>query len=151
MPRHRVPHHPDAIHLRRHATNEVHAMNSNPVMWFEIYVQDMPRAQRFYEAVLQLKLEPLGDPSDSGIEMKAFPMDMDRPGTGGALVKVDGVTSGGNSTLVYFSCDDCAEEEGRVETVGGRVHRGKISIGEYGFISLVFDTEGNLFGLHSQK
>ncbi|MBM4231128.1 MAG: VOC family protein, partial [Gammaproteobacteria bacterium] len=28
-------------------------MNSNPVGWFEIYVQDMPRAKAFYEAVFQ--------------------------------------------------------------------------------------------------
>jgi predicted enzyme related to lactoylglutathione lyase len=33
-------------------------MNNNPVIWFEIYVQDMARAKAFYEAVFQLKLEP---------------------------------------------------------------------------------------------
>lgn len=27
-------------------------MNRNPVGWFEIYVQDMHRAQKFYEVVL---------------------------------------------------------------------------------------------------
>jgi predicted enzyme related to lactoylglutathione lyase len=29
------------------------------------------------------------------------------------------------------------------------VHREKMSIGEYGFIVLAVDTEGNMFGLHS--
>jgi hypothetical protein len=29
--------------------------------------------------------------------------------------------------------------------------RDKMSIGQYGFIVLSFDTEGNLFGLHSTK
>ena len=57
--------------------------------------------------------------------------------------------SGGNSTLVYFSCDDCAIEEARVVEFGGSIQKGKTSIGEYGFISLVLDTEGNMFGLHS--
>ena len=57
--------------------------------------------------------------------------------------------SGGNSTLVYFSCTDCAIEAGRVAAFGGRIQREKMSIGEYGFISLAFDTEGNMFGLHS--
>ena len=33
-------------------------MKTNPVGWFEIYVQDTNRAKRFYEAVLQSKLEP---------------------------------------------------------------------------------------------
>lgn len=27
----------------------------------------------------------------------------------------------------------------------------KFAIGQYGFIALVYDTEGNVFGLHSMK
>jgi uncharacterized protein len=123
-------------------------MKSNPVGWFEIYVQDIERAKTFYEAVLQLKLEQLPSPE---IEMWAFPMDPAQSGAAGALVKMDGFPSGGNSTLVYFICEDCAVEESRVEANGGRVQRAKMSIGEYGFISLVYDTEGNMFGLHSMR
>ena len=63
----------------------------------------------------------------------------------------DGAPSGGNSTLVYFSCEDVAQEESRVEAAGGRIQRKKMSIGEYGNISLAFDTEGNLFGVHSKQ
>ena len=121
-------------------------MKNNPVGWFEIYVQDLDRAKKFYESVFQLRLEKLNNPE---IEMWAFPMDMNRWGAGGALVKMNGVPSGGNSTLVYFSCEDCSIEEGRVGKSGGRIQRKKTSIGEYGFISLVLDTEGNMFGLHS--
>jgi predicted enzyme related to lactoylglutathione lyase len=121
-------------------------MKSNPVGWFEIYVQDMERAKAFYETVLQGKLDRLDSPE---IEMWSFPMEMDKMGCGGALVKMEGFPSGGNSTLVYFSCADCAVEEARVEEAGGRIQRSKMSIGQYGFISLVFDTEGNMFGLHS--
>ena len=32
---------------------------SNPVGWFEIYVQDMPRARAFYQAVLARPLDQL--------------------------------------------------------------------------------------------
>ncbi|MDH5821879.1 VOC family protein [Luteimonas sp. RD2P54] len=122
----------------------------NPVGWFEIYVQDMARAQKFYETVLGVKLEKLGNP-DASLEMMAFPMGMERPGASGALAKMSGVPSGGNSTLVYFICEDCAEEAGRVAAAGGRIEREKMSIGEYGFIVLAIDTEGNMFGLHSMK
>ncbi len=122
--------------------------NSNPVVWFEIYVQDMDRAKQFYESVFQLKLERLNNPD---LELWSFPMDMDRTGASGALVKMDGVSSGGNSTLVYFVCTDCAVEAARVIESGGSIQREKFSIGEYGFIALVFDTEGNLFGLHSMQ
>lgn len=120
----------------------------NPGCWFEIYVQDMARARRFYEAVLQTALQKLESP---GIEMFAFPMGMDLPGASGALVKMEGVASGGNSTVVYFACDDCAVEAGRVAKAGGKVFKEKFGIGEYGFIALATDTEGNLFGLHSMR
>jgi predicted enzyme related to lactoylglutathione lyase len=123
-------------------------MAPNPVGWFEIYVQDMNRAKRFYSSVFGAKLEKL----DSGdLEMWAFPMSEEGYGASGALVKMQGVPSGGNSTIVYFTCEDCAIEVKRVLAAGGKVMKDKFSIGQYGFIALVFDTEGNLFGLHSRR
>jgi hypothetical protein len=98
--------------------------------------------------VFQVKLERL---NDSEIEMWTFPLSMEKAGASGAIVKMSGVSSGGNSTLIYFGCEDCAIEEARVKTAGGRIQKPKMSIGEYGFISLVFDTENNLIGLHSQR
>jgi hypothetical protein len=120
----------------------------NPVHWFEIYVQDMDRARRFYETVFDVKLQRL---NSGDVEMWAFPMSTDRVGSGGSLVKVDGVRSGGNSTLVYFACEDCALEAGRIDSAGGKVQRQKLSIGEYGHVVLALDTEGNMIGLHSMK
>ena len=118
----------------------------NPGCWFEIYVENMARARKFYETVLATTLTKLDSP---GMEMFAFPMEMNAPGASGALVKMEGVPAGGNSTLIYFSCDDCAVEAGRVAKAGGKVFKEKFSIGEYGFIALAFDTEGNMFGVHS--
>jgi len=123
-------------------------MTRNPVGWFEIYVQDMERARTFYARVLGVELQSLPSPE---IEMWAFPMDMASAGASGALTKMEGMASGGNSTLVYFSCEDCAVEAGRVAEAGGNVFREKMSIGEHGFIALALDTEGNMFGLHSMK
>lgn len=123
----------------------------NPVGWFEIYTDDIQRAQTFYETVLNVQLASLLDPEEGGATMRAFPADMNGYGATGALVHMQGVAAGGNSTLVYFSCDDCAVEESRVVAAGGRVERSKMSIGEHGFITLAFDTEGNMFGLHSQN
>jgi len=118
----------------------------NPVGWFEIYVQDMARAKRFYETVLGLRLDRL---EVDALEMWAFPMTMDAGGASGSLVKAEGMPSGGNSTLVYFSCADCAVEAGRVAAAGGTLVREKFSIGQYGFVALAQDTEGNMIGLHS--
>jgi predicted enzyme related to lactoylglutathione lyase len=123
-------------------------MAGNAVSWFEIYVQDMPRAKAFYETVLARTLERIGS---SDIEMWAFQGVMEQYGTGGALVRIPGVPSGGNSTIVYFECADCAVEGARVVAAGGKVYREKFSIGQFGFIVLATDTEGNMFGLHSMK
>jgi uncharacterized protein len=121
-------------------------MQGNPVNWFEIYVQEMGRAKSFYESVFQVKLERLNNPA---LEIWAFPMRMDKMGASGALVKMEGFPSGGNSTLVYFHSVDCSVEAARVVKFGGRIQREKMSIGQYGFIALAYDTEGNMFGLHS--
>ena len=123
-------------------------MKPNPVGWFEIYVDDMARAKAFYETVFQSTLEKL---HSDAIEMWAFPMQSDLWGAAGSLVKMEGFSAGRNSTLVYFSCDDCAVEQARAEKAGGRLQRGKFSIGQYGFIALVLDSEGNMIGLHSMK
>ncbi len=123
-------------------------MKSNPVGWFEIYVQDMGRAKSFYECVFAIQLEKLESPE---LEMWAFPMQEDGPGAMGALVRLEGCPSGGNSTLVYFTCTDCALEAERAKENGGRIFKDKFSIGQYGFISLVYDTEGNMIGLHSMQ
>lgn len=123
----------------------------NPIGWFEIYVDDMERAKAFYESVLNVTLEPLVVPDDSGMQMLSFPANQEAYGATGALVKMDGVAAGGNSVMVYFNCEDCAEEESRVLAAGGSVQQSKMSIGEYGFCSMVLDTEGNQIGLHSMK
>ena len=122
-------------------------MAVNPVIWFELYVNDMARARAFYETVLGRMLEPM---PDAGMEYFAFPMQNDQLGAGGALAKMEGMAPGGGGTLIYFHCDDCAVEEGRVAAAGGTVIKPKMSLGTYGFISLVLDTEGNTIGLHSQ-
>ena len=125
-------------------------MTRNPVGWFEIYVQDMARAKKFYETVLQIELTKLDAPNTvDEIEMQAFPMNMEAGGASGALAKMEGCPSGGMGTIVYFSCEDCANEASRVEAAGGQIFKPKMSIGQYGFIALVTDTEGNMIGLHS--
>lgn len=125
-------------------------MNVNPVVWFEIYVSDMERAKRFYEAVLQKPLTRLDTPAPD-IEMWAFPMEMEGAGAAGSLCKMKGCPPTPGTTLIYFQCEDCAVEESRVAKAGGRVEKPKMSIGQYGAISLVRDTEGNMIGLHSMK
>lgn len=121
-------------------------MNSNPVKWFEIYVQDMTRAKAFYEKVFNVTLQRLGN---GELEMWSFPGEVNKYGAPGALIHVPGVPSGGNSVLIYFGCKDCAVESAKAVEAGGAIYREKFSIGEFGHIALINDTEGNLIGLHN--
>ncbi|OGG95543.1 MAG: lactoylglutathione lyase [Candidatus Lambdaproteobacteria bacterium RIFOXYD12_FULL_49_8] len=123
-------------------------MSSNAISWFEIYVEDMARAKAFYEGVFQVTLSQIPAPNT---EMWAFEGNPDVYGAHGALVKMPGFEVGKNSVLVYFACEDCAVTQARVAQFGGQIKGNKRSIGEHGFISLVFDPEGNLIGLHSFK
>ena len=123
-------------------------MNNNPVGWFEIHVQDMNRAKTFYENVFDMQLSKL-DGTD--LDMLAFPSNMEGYGAPGALVRMPGFQSGGNSVLVYFKCADCAVQAAIAVKSGGKVEKEKFSIGQYGHIALVYDTEGNMIGLHSME
>jgi len=120
----------------------------NPVGWFEIYVQDMERAKNFYQNTFEVTLERLEAPE---IELWAFPMQPDNPGCPGALVKMAGKDPGPGGTIIYFSCADCSVEAARAAKNGGQIQREKSSIGQYGFISFINDTEGNMIGLHSME
>ncbi|MEL7536084.1 MAG: VOC family protein [Pseudomonadota bacterium] len=121
-------------------------MATTAIDWFEIYVKDLAKSVAFYEAVLGVTLEPLGS---QDIAMRAFPKGPSDAGAAGALVHVPGYEPSGNTTVVYFQCDDVATEAARVEGAGGKVHRPKMSIGPYGFVAHIIDPEGNMFGLHS--
>jgi uncharacterized protein len=121
----------------------------NPVGWFEIYVQDMGRARNFYQDTFRVILQPLTSPDGPEIELWAFPMEMDLPGSSGAIARMPGKDSGGGGTIVYFSCADCAVEAARAALCGGNIHLEKTPIGEYGFMALVMDPDGNMIGLHS--
>ncbi|PIE00310.1 MAG: lactoylglutathione lyase [Thiothrix nivea] len=134
-------------------------MQGNPVGWFEIYVQDIARAKAFYENVFQLTLEALPAPESpewqkdcaGKMEMLSFSLSDEGYGATGALIRMDEVPSGPGGTLVYFKCEDCAEEAARAVENGGSIFREKTSIDPHGFIAIVNDTEGNMIGLHSMK
>lgn len=126
-------------------------MKQNAIGWFDIYVEDMHRAVNFYQPVLKQELEDMVDPTDDGVTMKSFAADMGTYGAGGALIKRQGSAPGIGGTLIYFGVADCSIEEARVAGAGGTVINPKMSIGEFGWVSICMDTEGNMFGLSSMK
>lgn len=119
----------------------------NPVGWFDIYVSNLERAKKFYTTVFNTEFVDL--PIEWG-RQSLFPFDQGSPNISGALVEKTDRTNNGNNTVVYFETNDCTAEESRIEKAGGRIIKPKMSIGEFGYISLFIDTEGNTVGLHSR-
>ncbi len=124
-------------------------MDHNMIGWFEIPVTDMDRAKAFYEKVfnIEISIHDLG-----GLVMGWFPYDDAVKGISGSLVMHEMYSpSDFAGVLIYFSCKDLEVELGRVEANGGEILRTKTAIGgEYGFMGLIKDTEGNRIGLHSR-
>jgi len=125
----------------------------NVINWFEIYVSDFDRAKKFYSEVFKLELTdlPMNNPNHPDMKYATFPSDMNGWGASGALVKMSDVKPGMGGTLIYFVTPEITDELSRVESAGGKIYRGKMDIGEFGFIALVEDSEGNMIGMHSMK
>ena len=126
-------------------------MKNNVVGWFEIPVNDLERATKFYEKVLDLKLQRnmMGP-----LDMAWFPWLEDGTGSPGSLVKHSGFyVPSAEGVLVYLTAHsgDLENELKRVEPAGGKVIKKKTKISEeYGFMALILDTEGNRVALHSR-
>ncbi|MYC82432.1 MAG: VOC family protein [Acidobacteria bacterium] len=118
----------------------------NPVHWFEISVNDMDRAKKFYESVLGLQLDL--NRVESTL-MAWFPTTEGGAGCSGALLKSEGRTPSHHGTMIYFSVSDIEAVLARVEAAGGRTLTPRTDIGEYGFYAYFEDSEGNRVGLHS--
>jgi uncharacterized protein len=127
-------------------------LKNNIVSWFEIPVANMERAVKFYETVFGFSLSrnKMGS-----LDMAWFPYVENGTGSGGSLVyEKDFYKPSLNGALVYFTAHsgDLVNELSKVESAGGKIIRGKKLIAEdYGFMALIFDTEGNRIALHSRK
>ncbi len=123
---------------------------TNAISWFEIPATDLLRAQKFYETIFGITLNPLDLPN---IKMQMFPLDNIMTGIGGAIVDSGGfhkpsVTDG---PLIYLNGNpDVQKILDKVEVAGGRIMVPKTEISpDYGYMAVFIDTEGNRIGLHS--
>jgi uncharacterized protein len=125
----------------------------NVINWFEIYTADFNRAKQFYQTVLGVELIDIPMDSDRHSQMQyaLFRKSDNQFELNGALVKIEEAKPGIGGTLVYFATDNITTELDRVEAAGGKIIRPKLNIGEFGFIALIQDTEGNIIGLRSDK
>ena len=123
---------------------------NNAISWFEIPSSNLERAQKFYEAIFSITMVPMDLPN---IKMRMFPLDDMMTQVGGALVDSGGFhkASATDGPLVYLNGNpDVQIILDRVEAAGGKIMLPKTEISpEYGFMAVIYDTEGNRIGLHS--
>ena len=117
----------------------------NRVVWVDIPVADLDRAQKFYAAVLAIGVhkEQFGD--------CAFCILDHQDGNGGCLVLNAGEVSN-NGVLIYLNADGRLKDAvSKVELNGGTIITPIHPIGPHGFRAVVSDSEGNRIALHSTK
>lgn len=128
------------------------SITQNAISWFEIPVDNLERAMKFYGTVLEAELQK----KDMGISIMAF-LPASQEGVGGAIVHVHDKNAGykpsHSGSVVYLNGgDDLSVPLSRVERAGGKVITPKIAIGQgFGYFAFFEDTEGNRVGLHSMK
>ena len=122
----------------------------NVISWFEIPATDLDRATKFYETIFGITLNPLDTPN---IKMRMFPLEDMMTGVGGAVVDSNGFhkPSATDGPLIYLNGNpDVQNILNKVESAGGKIMVPKTQISpEYGYMAVIFDTEGNRIALHS--
>jgi predicted enzyme related to lactoylglutathione lyase len=123
-------------------------MKINPVYWFELPATDLDRAKDFYECVFGYEMKRQ---SNAGYEMLWFPSKENSPGATGAIMKGMGYKPSLDGATVYMSTDKMDEILEKIANKNGKIHVPKKDIGEYGYIAIFEDSEGNRVGLHQFK
>jgi len=122
-------------------------LNPTVPAWFEIPVQDMDRAQRFYESILGVNLQrqTMG-PS----ELAVFPYGGRPNHVSGALLRHADNHPAVQGSIVYLSVGDLRPVLARAETSGGDTLVPVTALPQgMGFFAQFRDCEGNRVGLWS--
>lgn len=121
--------------------------DNDAITWFEIPVADLARATRFYETVLDLKLQR---EDGMGMPMMVFPFS--QPGVGGCLMaasEAPAQATGGGPIVYLHARKGLDAALARVPAAGGRLIQPRTELPEgMGAFALVQDCEGNRVGLH---
>ena len=123
------------------------SITSNPVIYFEIPVNDMDRAIEFYSTVFDFTFEK--NIIDHN-EMAFFPFEDGARGITGALAKGEIYIPTLQGILIYFSTNDIDLMLEKVITYGGEILYPKTSNGELGYVAEFKDCEGNRIALHQK-
>jgi predicted enzyme related to lactoylglutathione lyase len=120
---------------------------SNPVVYFEIPVNDMNRAIKFYTTVFNFDLNK--EIIDKN-EMALFPFVDENSGISGALAKGEIYKPTKDGVVIYFKTQNIDETLKLATSNGGQILYPKTDNG-IGFVAEFEDTEGNRIALYQSK
>lgn len=122
----------------------------NALNWFEIAVNDLARAKKFYEKVFDIEMQ---DAEMNGMLMAFFPTENMSANVGGGLVQHEMYKPSADGVVVYLNGNpDLAVALAKIEGAGGKVVMPKTLItDDIGYMAFFIDTEGNKVALHSGK
>ena len=127
--------------------NEKMSGKTNALNWFEIAVNDISRAKKFYETIFDMKMEDMEMP---GMKYAMFPWSPEANKVSGGLAQSPMHKPGAGGSIVYLNGNpDLQQVLNRIEKAGGKITMPKTDIGENGFMAFFIDTEVNSIGLHS--
>ncbi|WP_284461233.1 VOC family protein [Chryseobacterium sp.] len=119
---------------------------SNPVIYFEIPVTNLDRAEKFYTAVFNFSFEK--EVIDH-YEMALFPFEEKNSGITGALAKGDVYKPSKDGVIIYFKTENIDETLQKAIQNGGKILYSKKIDPKHGFAVAEFeDSEGNRIALH---
>ncbi len=124
------------------------ADKENPVSWFEIPVNDLERAVKFYQSLFGVELNQM---EMGPTKMATFSWTESVPGAAGGLVKGDGYKPSRSGSVVYFTVEDVEAALAKAKSLGGKILMPKTGIGEWGSIGHFQDCEGNRVAFWSKK
>ena len=131
----------------QNANKGIDVKMTNPVVYFEIPVNDMERATRFYSKVFEFKFE---NQIIDNNEMALFPFVEANSGISGALAKGAIYKPTKDGVLIYFTTANIDETLKLVISNGGQVLYPKTDNG-IGLVAEFEDTEGNRIALYTSK
>lgn len=122
----------------------------NPIGWVEIPVTDLDRAEKFYSAFFGF--ECARQPESNGFTMSFFPMG-EGYGASGALVIGEGYVPSKEGSAVYFTAPEGGISAAlqKAKDLGITIIMDYTDIGEFGYMAIIEDSEGNNVCLHGEK
>lgn len=126
-------------------------MNTSSVNWFEIPVNDIARAERFYGAVLAATFAPNCATSEQIQAMSIFACSDSPDSVTGCLIQGEGYEPATAGSLVYLNAAPSIDAAlMRVREAGGAIALPKTALPPgLGFFAHIIDSEGNRVGLHA--